>query len=118
MKIETRELVITDVPGIHKIVVTEGLATVDWVIDVAWSADELRQLRDAIDVALKALTSSMPAPSDSGPWKNGDPEPTGVTRVRDRDGDIWVRGERKWSWNGDRIGWADLVRQYGPVTLP
>jgi hypothetical protein len=62
----------------------------------------------------------MPAstPSPEEPKKRG-------SRVRDRDGDIWVRGNTRWTCqtpvdgsrvqNVGRLGWVDLWQTYGPV---
>lgn len=46
--------------------------------------------------------------------------------VRDRDGDVWRRGNTRWTCttpvgtrgitNVGRLHWADLVRMYGPLT--
>ena len=48
-------------------------------------------------------------------------------RVRDRDGDIWKRGNTRWTCEArvdgarvtrvGRLPWYALVSQYGPLTL-
>jgi len=49
------------------------------------------------------------------------------TRVRDREGDVWRRGNTRWSCEAPvdgvrvlragRLPWYALVSQYGPLTL-
>lgn len=62
------------------------------------------------------------------------PEPVGVdgkpkrgTVVRDRDGDLWRRGNTRWSCMAPvdgvrvrrvgRLPWGPLVQMYGPITV-
>ncbi|GAB2734657.1 hypothetical protein [Nocardioides pakistanensis] len=62
----------------------------------------------------------MSDPLDMEPTRRG-------TVVRDRDGDLWRRGNTRWSClapvDGERVTrvgrlpWYALKRQYGPLTL-
>jgi len=47
-------------------------------------------------------------------WHTGDPEPEGVTRVRDREGDEWVKGDDG-GW-GSRMHFTTISDDYGPLT--
>lgn len=76
-------------------------------------AEGIRQL--ALRVADKN------APRSSGPrvWGFDDPEPDGVLKVEDVDGDIWALGDDgRWHISEGSSGcdWEDLVLVNGPLT--
>ncbi len=54
-------------------------------------------------------------------WNAGDPEPEGVEKVRDEDGDVWVRTGQVWIYtdeSGTRVPsyWDPLTSGCGPLT--
>jgi chromosome segregation ATPase len=49
-------------------------------------------------------------------WKAGDPEPLGVSRVQDDDGDQWVNTGNGWVMSGDGRAWCGVAMRYGPLT--
>jgi hypothetical protein len=56
-------------------------------------------------------------------WRHGDPEPEGVKRVRDREGDVWMRhSEDRWIVEGsgvspeDAPSWGALTHSWSPIT--
>jgi hypothetical protein len=59
-------------------------------------------------------------PTEPRTWATGDPEPgPEVTRVRDRDGDLWKRRKRKGGWRSYTMGvcqWHDGPIGWAPLT--
>jgi len=51
-------------------------------------------------------------------WHRNDPEPDGVNRVTDIDGDEWGKANGKWRHPhaGPSRAWANLIVAYGPLT--
>jgi len=49
-------------------------------------------------------------------WKAGDPEPVGVSRVQDDDGDQWVNTGNGWVMSGDGRTWRRVAMRYAPLT--
>lgn len=119
MKIEQRGVVITEVPYF-------GSITVDSPDSIRLDGDSypiegVTALRDALTEALKqaaqmsgSLNVRLLSP---GVWNSGDPEPTDITEVRDRDGDVWERDGAEWWLRGgsDRHPWSFIVSTYGPL---
>jgi hypothetical protein len=92
----------------------QGAAEVDsalsWVSAAAWIRADARSLN-------ALLGDTTPTPRV---WNAGDPEPEGVEKVRDADGDDWDRDAEKglWCWTDVRDGatsWAnwDLLAHFG-----
>lgn len=74
---------------------------------------------------LEGMKAMLPAGDATAPligrvFTAGDPEPTGITKVYDRDSDAWYRGgDGGWAThpsytNGD--SWAWVMDHYGPLT--
>lgn len=122
MKIENRGIMITEVPGVRSISVDKESAVIAWT----WSTDdgeqtftksELKELHDAIGAALNSMHSFSSDNPAKLSWRVG-PIPDMVTKVRDRDKDVWTRKGDKWqiSDGNPLISEEELLRQWGPVT--
>jgi hypothetical protein len=133
MKIEKSGITITEVPGVHKIVVEradEGPVSVmiygEEGISGEWGVEALTGLHEAIGVALEhAANMATPvAPtSNAGPRAFFgvdvvEPGPE-VTAVKDVDGDVWVRVDGGWrmsrSMSGNVWPWSSVLES-APLT--
>lgn len=104
MKIEKRGIRITELP--HNMVIETDPETGNVLM---WSdlftADQARQIRDALNVAL-----------GEGPeqrWDRIEDVPKGVAAVRDKDGDYWSRqsDDGDHLFGGETFEW---INQYAP----
>lgn len=116
MKIESRGIVITNMPGFERITVTaEGRAEIIYagVWAPRWfSLSELTEMRDALTTAIEHVQQMAPrslAGRKPRAWLRTEPAtepPEGVTRVRDKDGDVWT-------WDPDSSDSRWILVDYG-----
>lgn len=67
---------------------------------------------------LAAERDAKPAIRQPRVWNVGDPEPSDVEQVLDRDGDVWGRGDNG-IWNTPEtrgFPWEHVVRKWSPLT--
>lgn len=89
---------------------------------LAMEAEEAAKVADARAAFDRVGAASSPTEATPGPpvWVDGDAEPEGVTRVRDRNGGVWdkqiVRGLWKPINPAWTCTWPKLVARYGPIT--
>jgi hypothetical protein len=91
------------------------------------------ELMQATFGEVAAAFSNTPMPPDLTPgshmsmavrtprvWNAGDPEPEGVEKVADDDGDLWVRAGSEWQWTDDEgvrmTAFWDGLTEVGPLT--
>lgn len=128
MKIENSGVTITDVPGVDGIKVFPGgpiLVDFGGLIS-EFSVETLAELHQAIGEALKHARQMSGAEAETAPRvfeRDSDKPGPDVTKLRDVDGDIWVRagspGEEYASCWTTRLGaWPktwDSVLDYAPL---
>jgi hypothetical protein len=131
MKIEKSGITITEVPGVHKIVVErtdEGPVSImiygEEGISGEWGMEALAGLHAAIGVALEhaanMATPVTPTSSTDSRAFFGVVEPgPEVTAVQDVDGDVWVRVDGGWrlsrSMSGNVWPWSSVLES-APLT--
>lgn len=86
---------------------------------VAFTPDEWREFTNACVYVRDRLGRIRPQPvSKPRVWDEGDDEPSpDVTRVKDRDGDIWKREGQRWVLvnGGDIRRWPEVMNTFGPL---
>lgn len=132
MKIEHRGIRITDLPGDFTIDVAMGHRsdgpeiTFDSPLmntELGISIDGAVAIRDALSVLIdhaRTMTGVTSPTREPRTWNAGDPEPAGVTKVEDVDGDPWLRrADGKWylgEYGATPNDWRQLVTDLAPLT--
>lgn len=118
MKIESKSITITDVPGVNWIKVEHGetvpLIGVDWSDGSTAGVFSPAKLKELIDALTAAHSMAMGKPvTPDGLYATWQDIPDSVTSVRDKDGEWWVRGNFE-TW-GQRMGIESAdPNQYAP----
>jgi len=131
MKIAKGDVTITDIPVFESITIRTLIGDPETVValfdddNTAYTYAELTELQETISAVLQVMREMGRATADptvgalrTWPRASAAPEPLDVTRVRDRDDDIWTKGGRVWRLTGESDGrsWEWLVENYGPLT--
>lgn len=122
MKIEYGDMRITEVPYVAYIDVNNATCAIKFIglSPIVFTEYQLREFHAAISEAVKYMeVPDVEKPTEPRSWRIGSPEPTGVTKVVDCDGDVWEAiGDGGWRLGADSLihRWGDLLRSYGPVT--
>lgn len=90
-------------------------------VDAAIYASVVNALETVAPLVGKTLREAIvegPAPGDV--LDADSPDPVGVTRVVDREGDFWIREGSGWAVELDGTAfatWSEIQHHYGPVTV-
>lgn len=137
MNVINNGVTINEIPHFERIMVSDDAITLDDGESAeVYTISAITELRDALSLAIEhaeRMTVTYTPKRKPRVWEDGDPEPEGVTKVRDRDdqpgyawhrrpnGSGWKHLADDWSYLADDESmdsqrWEYVVSSYGPLT--